>query len=96
MKPNQTKEKIRYRLYVLNPKTKKWIRAEQGKTLKIVGEKIAFNLMANKDWYIHEGKPLKLKLVCEKVKGKKIEVLEEYKITNGWKIKGYFKNWEKM
>ncbi len=89
-------ETTRYRLYVLNPKTKKWTRAEQGKTLKSVAEKIAFNLMVNKDWYMHEGKPLKLRLVCEEVKGKEIKVMEEYKITKGWKIKGYFKDWEKM
>ncbi len=89
------KEIIRYRLYVFNPHSKKWKRAEQGKTLKAIAEKIAFNLMANKDWYTEEGKPLKLRLVCEKVKGKKIEELEEYKITKGWKIKGYFE-WEKI
>lgn len=87
---------IRYRLYVLNPITKKWGRAEQGKTLKAVAKKMGLNLMMNKEWYTHEGKRLKLRLVCEEVKGKEIKVWEEYKITKNWQVKGYFDNWGEM
>lgn len=87
---------IRYRLYVLNPITKKWKVGITNKTLEGLAKKMAFNLMCNSDWYTHEGKRLKLRLVCEEVEGKKIKVWEEYKITKNWQIKGYFDNWGKM
>ncbi len=88
--------KIRYRLYVLNPESKKWNVGATGKTLENVAKKMALNIMFNKDWYTDgNGKRLKLRLVCEKVKGKDIKELEEYKITKNWQIKGYF-NWEKI
>jgi len=88
--------KIRYRLYCFNPETKKWGRAEQGKTLKAVAKKMAMNLMLNKDYYTDgKGKKLKLRLVCEEVKGKEVRELEEYTITKNWKIKGHFE-WDKI
>lgn len=90
------KTKIRYRLYCLNPNTKKWNRAEQGTTLKAVAKKMAMNIMFSKDYYTdEEGKRLKLRLVCEEVKGKEVRELEEYTITKNWKIKGYFE-WDKF
>ena len=86
---------IRYRLYGFHPKEKKWKKFIQAKTLKGIAKKMAFNLQMNKDWYSFDGKRVKLRLVCEKVEGKKVEELEEYKITKGWQIKGFF-NWEKL
>ena len=89
--------KVRYVLRYQNPKTKKWAISERSKTLEGIGKKMALNLAFNKDWYTDEdGKHLKLRLTAEeKVKGSWRE-LEEYKITKGWKIKGYIKCWEKM
>lgn len=90
------KTKIRYRLYGFHPLKKKWTKFEQSTTLKGLGKKIAFNLQMNMEWYFFEGKQVKLRLVCEEVKGKEVKELEEYKITKGWKVKGYFWDWEKM
>ena len=90
-------KKIRYVLYILSPETKKWRVSITGQTLEKVAKKMAFNLSFNKDWYTDkQEKRLKMRLVCEEIKGKKIEELEEYKITKNWGIKGYFTNWEKM
>lgn len=90
-----TERKIRYRLYAQNPETKKWKVSITGKHLKNVCEKMQKNLQFNPDWYTDDkGKRLKLRLVAEEVKGKKVEELEEYTITKGWKVKGYFTNWE--
>jgi len=57
---------------------------------------MGFKLSFNKDYYTDEaGKPLKLRLVCQEKTKDGWRELEEYKITKGWKIKGYFE-WEKI
>jgi len=90
------KNKIRYRLYIQNPETKKWIVSITTKTLDNLAKKMAFNLQFNSNWYTDkQDKPSKLKLVCEEVKGKKIIEIEKYKITKDWKIKGFFQ-WDKL
>jgi len=90
---------IRYRLYGFHPIKKKWTKFEQASSLKAVAKKVGLNIMMNPKWYYYpdeKGKQVRLRLVCEEVNGKKVRELEEYKLTKGWKVKGYFTNWESM
>jgi hypothetical protein len=90
------KTKIRYRLYITHPKTKKESKAIQSTTLIALAKKLALNVYLADDYYSIDGKRAKLRLVAEAVEGKKIRVLETYTLTKDWKIKGFIKNWENL
>lgn len=95
------KAKIRYRLYVTHPLTKKETVSITIAKLDTLAQRIALNVFASPDWYTLEkaGKKYRaaLRIVCERVVGKKIEVLETYKISRDYKrITGFCKNWEDL
>ena len=89
-------KKIKYIVEFLNPKTKKWKIDIKASSFEKMAKKLALNWQIG--YYTKEnGKLLKLRIKCVEMSGSKItRDWEEFKLTKGGKVYGYFTTWEKM